>query len=111
MAAYVNERELRMSEYDSRQQKLMLEKIHEFEAGKLQLITLIDDLAGLLDCLEATDQSWKNEFRAEWWTLEQVYAVALDRGHKTLSEENQRFVTEALANMKGLLERFQTPKD
>lgn len=41
---------------------------------------LIDDLRSLAEALEFPSRSWKDDFMSEWWTLEQVYAVGIDRG-------------------------------
>ncbi|EEP89000.1 hypothetical protein ykris0001_46040 [Yersinia kristensenii ATCC 33638] len=40
---------------------------------------MIDDLEGLLDCLESINAEWKGAFHEHWFMLEQVYAVALFR--------------------------------
>jgi hypothetical protein len=38
----------------------------------------VDDLN--LIWSESSQSDWWDEFRGYWWTLERVYAVALDRG-------------------------------
>ncbi len=94
-----------MNSYDERQYTLMRNFIHEFEQGNLKIAKLIDNLSGLLDCLEQAEEEWRNAFKSEWWTLEQVYAVACYRGEKILTYESEALVYEAIDNMKSLLER------
>jgi hypothetical protein len=40
-----------------------------------------------------------DKFRSEWWALEQVYAVACDRGETTLNPESENLIYETLKNM------------
>jgi hypothetical protein len=91
------------AEYDKRQYDLMAEHLRRFEEGSSNLGTLVAGLDSLMACLEAPDQEWIQRFRSEWWTLEQVYAVALDRGKTELSAEDEALVNEAVAKMKQLL--------
>ena len=57
----------------------------------------------LLEALENSDQEWKDNFRSEWWTLEQVYAVACDRKESHFSSESQALIDETIENIKALL--------
>lgn len=82
----------------------MKDHITEFEQGRLRLDQLINALYGLLKSLQTTEEEWIDKFQSEWWTLEQVYAVALDRKETTLNSESQNLVDETLENMKILLE-------
>lgn len=53
-----------------------------------------------------------DKFRSEWWTLEQVYAVACDQGETTLNPESENLIYETLKNMKNLLKEVtQGPID
>ena len=52
---------------------------------------------------DATPEEWKEAFQSEWWTLEQVYAVALDRGQDPMSGEGGAMVREATARLRDLL--------
>jgi hypothetical protein len=89
--------------YDKRQYNLMIEHLRRFEEGASDLSSLIGGLDALLECLEAPDEEWKQRFWSEWWTLEQVYAVALERGQTELSAEEQALVNQAVNNIKQLL--------
>lgn len=88
---------------DIRQYQLMKDYILMFENGRLTLDELIKDLYGLIQSLHAPEEEWKETFQSEWWTLEQVYAAALDRGEKVLNTESQDLVYETIENMKSLL--------
>nr|RNJ64595.1 MAG: hypothetical protein EDM05_35665 [Leptolyngbya sp. IPPAS B-1204]RNJ64634.1 MAG: hypothetical protein EDM05_35465 [Leptolyngbya sp. IPPAS B-1204] len=82
----------------------LIEKyIREFEEERLQIGNLINHLQTVLDAIEENKKEWVDAFRSEWWTLEQVYAVALDRGETSLSWESRTLVHEAIHNMKLLL--------
>lgn len=89
--------------YDQRQFSLMIEHLRRFEEGASDLSSLIAGLDALLNCLEAPDEEWKQRFRSEWWTLEQVYAVALHHGQTELPAEEEVLVNQAVTNMKQLL--------
>ena len=77
-----------MKDSDDRQYQLINSYIKEFEEGKLNLRSLIQTLSELLESLTTTDLKWKDAFQSEWWTLEQVYAVAIDRGEAKLGLES-----------------------
>ncbi|HEY9630266.1 MAG TPA: hypothetical protein V6C84_23480 [Coleofasciculaceae cyanobacterium] len=93
-----------MSKYDQRQYQLMKLCIEGFEIGNVNLRVLISSLEGLLDVLQEASEEWKASFRSAWWTLEEVYAVASDRGQNYLSSEEQVLVYEAINEIKQLLE-------
>lgn len=92
-----------MSEYDQRQLHLMSEYIKEFEQGKLKLESLIDTLEALIVSLQTTPASWKDAFESEWWTLEQLYAVALEQSETNLLSSSRDTIDETIVNMKHLL--------
>ena len=92
-----------LPDHDKRQLLLMKEQIASFEAGSLHLGYLVRDLEALNDSLQSVPESWREAFHQEWWTLEQVFAVGLDRNEERLCEENLRLVEEAIRNMKRLL--------
>lgn len=90
-------------DYDFRQLCLMEEQLSQFESGKIELPHLISGMKSLRDCLRTIDEHWKKTFTGEWWTLEQVYAVALDRKKSTLSLEDLSLIRDAIANLKALV--------
>lgn len=89
--------------YDKRQYNLMSERLRRFEEGASDLSSLVAGLDSLLECLEVPDEEWKQRFRSEWGTLEQVYAVALHHGQTELSVEEETLVNRAVCAIKQLL--------
>ena len=93
------------SDYDARQFSLMEEQLSQFESGRIALPHLISGLKALQNCLRATSEDWIKEFTSEWWTLEQVHAVALDRKMTAMSSEDLVLIREAVANLRTLIAR------
>ncbi|BEM87242.1 hypothetical protein SMQE08_19280 [Serratia marcescens] len=79
--------DMTLSEYDQRQLSLMEEMLDLYSSDKISLKKLIDNLEGLLFCLQSVDVEWKNEFHEHWFVLEQVYAVALFRNESIDPED------------------------
>jgi hypothetical protein len=96
-----------MDEHDRKQHQLIESYIKEFENGKLKIDRLISVLDGLIESLQITNEDWKDRFRSEWWTLEQVYSVAIDRKETSFSPESQNLINESIANMKLLLQEIK----
>ena len=94
-----------MSEDDRRQFALIVDRIIQYESGNLELGYLVRDIEALLNTLQDAEQGWRESAHEEWWTLEQVYAVALDRGQDTLTTESKVLVDEAITNLKALAEK------
>jgi hypothetical protein len=94
-----------VDEYDQRQYYLMRQFIKDFETGNLNLRVLIDSLRGLMNCLQTPDNQWKTLFKQEWWTLEEIYSIALDKGQSYLATEVENNIYAAIENMKELLDR------
>lgn len=93
----------RPNEYDLRQYELMRKTLSSFDKGETDLPDLIATLDALLAALEDAPEDWRKAFQAEWWTLEQVYAVALDRGQDAMAGENGSMVQGAVARLKDLV--------
>jgi hypothetical protein len=92
---------------DKNQYQLMKKYIEEFEDRKLRLDELIKNLEEIIESFKITEQKWKDLFHSEWWTLEQIYAVALYREEKILDTESHNSVYEAIDNMKSLLKQIE----
>lgn len=90
-------------DYDFRQLTLIEEQLSQFEKGEIKLPHLISGLESLRDCLRTIDEDWKKKFTGEWWTLEQVHAVALDRKKTAFSPEDLALIREAVTNLKALV--------
>lgn len=95
--------DMNISEYDDRQISLMKETLSLFESGKVSLKKMIDDLEGLLFCLQSVDIDWKNEFHEYWFVLEQIYAVALFRNESISSDDPD--LLDALRHLNELLSK------
>lgn len=90
-------------DYNQQQYQLMDKYLYQFEQGQLELDRLINVLNALLETLQSPNSTWKEDFRSEWWTLEQIYAVACDRREAYLPQESENLINEAVGNMKSLL--------
>lgn len=95
--------EMNISEYDERQISLMKEMLILFESGKMPLKKLIDNLEGLLFCLQSVDVEWKNEFHDHWFILEQIYAVASFRNESVFEDDPD--LLNALSQLNELLKQ------
>lgn len=95
--------EMNISEYDQRQISLMKEMMALFDSGDILLKKLIDNLEGLLFCLQSVDIEWKNEFHEYWFVLEQIYAVALFRNEPVSPSDPD--LLDALRNLNELLNK------
>ena len=92
---------MNLSEYNQRQLSLMKEMLELYTSDKLSLKKLIDNLEGLLYCLQSVDAEWKNEFHEHWFVLEQVYAVSLYR-HESIDRDDSD-IQESLGKLSFLL--------
>jgi hypothetical protein len=63
---------------DQRLRALAVNALAGYKAGAISLRELIYDLDIVWNELERSE--WSDDFRGHWWTLEQIYSVALDRG-------------------------------
>ncbi len=93
-----------MTHYDSRQFKLMLQRLVAFEMKSISLGQLVSDLEALNSALQEVDTYWSNAFLAQWSVLEDVHADALDREINDIPapllerplEEIERLISSAL---------------
>jgi chorismate mutase len=90
-------------DYDLRQIDLIDEQLSQFDDRRIDLSHIIAGLKSLQGCLRTSDQNWKKSFTGEWWTLEQVYAAALDRKKTAFSDEDLALIKEATANLQMLV--------
>jgi hypothetical protein len=91
------------TEHDHRQYELMSLTLRQYEDGTINLPSLVSGLEALLESLEAADREWIDSFRSEWWILEQIYSVAIDRGQTELSAEEEAEINAAITNMRNLM--------
>lgn len=81
----------------------MLERLVAFEAGNLSAHSLVNDLEGLLSALENADKSWRQAFLQSWGGMEDVRAVAIDRGGKLLSRKDTQEFHDLAREIKALV--------
>jgi hypothetical protein len=92
-----------MKDYDLKQPKLMLNKIHEFEANRLRFHRLVRDLKGLIALLSPDEAALRTALQSKWAVLEEVYPVASDLGLNSIPRENETLVHRSLEEMENLL--------
>ncbi|WP_347017215.1 hypothetical protein H2788_06275 [Acinetobacter seifertii] len=97
------------NEHNERQYNLMLDMIFEFKKEKIGIKQLILSLKSLCNALESVPESWKNSFNEEWFILETVYALALDRQEESLDKkfiltsEEINIINNTLVNLQNLI--------
>ena len=57
----------------------MYECLKGFEVGNVNLRVLISSLRGLINVLQEPEDEWKTSFLCEWWTLEEIYSLELQK--------------------------------
>lgn len=81
-----------------------------YRSGAVSLRRLVDDLDAVWNRLLST--RWSEEFRGHWWTLEQIYAVALDRGElEALPADAKADIEEAVGGLERLLDAWPESPD
>lgn len=90
-----------LTDYDLRQLELMRDILKAYDAEKISLSDVINKLEGLLECLKFPDNEWETDFHNHWFTLEQVYAVALDRNEPLSHYES--YLIDSISELKNLL--------
>jgi hypothetical protein len=84
------------SEREARQLHLASVALVSYRDRTLELASLVQRLGALLDEFRLQDPDWVEEFRRNWWTLEQVHAVSLDRELVGIPDDLQVMVDEAV---------------
>ncbi|MFE9256281.1 MULTISPECIES: hypothetical protein [Streptomyces] len=78
------------------------QSIQKYRAGGIALRVLIDDLDSVSSDLEGSPLG--EDLRSHWWVLEEIYAVALDRGDlQGLPREDELAIEETLDALERLL--------
>lgn len=88
-----------ITEYDSRQLRKMKHQLASFTAGDLPLPGLIGDLEFLLNAMESMPIEWKRSIHEQIATLEEVYAITLDRGLGHVDDLGISLIKEAIKNL------------
>jgi len=90
----------KISEYDERQLKLMLQQLISFEHKKLELSSLVGSLEGLLHAMENVTDEWEEKFLNEFSTLESINAEM----PKMKEDEIEKLIKDTVVNLKKLIE-------
>ncbi|WP_165986455.1 hypothetical protein [Streptomyces sp. YIM 98790] len=78
------------------------QSIEKYRSGGITLRQLIDDLDAIWS--NFAQSAWSENLRSQWWVLEELYAVALDRGdQEELPLEDQQAIDAALNELDRLL--------
>ena len=90
----------KISEYDQRQLNLMLDQLNAFENKKLDLISLVGRLEGLLHAMEHVTDEWEEKFLDEFSILESINAEM----PKLKKEEMEKLIRNSIYNLKKLIQ-------
>lgn len=90
-------------EYDLRQLTMMRGLIKGYEADKISVKKLINDLEALLNVIENVEEDWKQRFLKEWGVLEDLYADQLYEKLDEVPESDKLEIKLALENIKKLI--------
>jgi hypothetical protein len=102
----------KMSEYNDRRYRLMLEQLVRFENGEIALDALVNSLEALLNVLEDVSLPWKQDFLHDWGKLEDERAYALFKNIRTFDEPTTERIRTAVAKLKlRVLEQIDDPRD
>lgn len=92
-----------MTDYDSRQFNLMIEKLNAFEEKAIDFSHLVSSLDGLQSALKDVNTQWRNSFLKQWGVLEDVHAEILDRNLKEIPDGYMPLIKGALDEIRRLI--------
>lgn len=92
-----------ISEYDTRQLTHLSEQFSAFKCGELHISGFISDAVFLLDAMEGIPLEWRQRLHEFVATLEEVYAVSLDREGETIDEQGRRLISKAIDGIESCL--------
>jgi hypothetical protein len=75
-----------------------------YPASVSSLGRMVAELEALYALLGGRDDTWKKRFYEQWASLEEVFAVALDRKTETLDEEGDRIVCAAISELRVIVD-------
>ncbi len=82
-------------------------RIQNFEKTTPFLDNLLDitkSLEELLSSLKNIDDDWKTAFQTEWWELELISAILMDKEIDEISETGKQKISQALENMQAMID-------
>jgi len=94
---------MKISDYDERQYRLMLERLEAFLAGHVSMDKILADLEGLLSALEQPGEEWRRTFQEDVNELDIIWGVALDHGRTRLTEPEAKSAFESAERLKKLV--------
>lgn len=89
---------------DQRHLLRMRDAIESYYAKQMAFGRMINNLETLLGLLEHASEDWRDKFLHEWGKLEDILAVAADRGQPSLIDENEKSINEALSRLLAMIE-------
>jgi hypothetical protein len=88
---------------DAEVRNQLLRDISQYDGKRSYLGSLIGDLNAVWHAHEEWEADVRRRFRSEWITLEELYALALDRGDLTFSLDCEDRIAVALNNIAEIL--------
>jgi hypothetical protein len=82
----------------------MRSALDDFDARRISLEQLVETLRPLYVALEEPSHEWKAAIEQEWWALEEVHAVSLDRDQDPSRGQLGLVVSGAIKRLRELLE-------
>jgi hypothetical protein len=83
---------------------LIAKALDAYQCGAVGLERLVADVERGVEALfDVADHDWVEKLRSAWSGLEIVYALTLDEGRSTLSDEERDDVDETIAELRLLL--------
>ena len=94
-----------INEFNIKQLLLMKNRILMFEQTVLNLDSLLSLTKSLEEILNSlNDNQLKQELTTEWWELELISSVMMDREIEIISEESRNNISCTLKNMKKMID-------
>jgi hypothetical protein len=83
---------------------LIAKALDAYQREDTDLPRLVADVESGIEALfDVADSAWVEQLRSAWSGLEIVYALALDEGRSTLTDEERGDVDETIAELRSLL--------
>lgn len=102
MAAH-NIRTENMKDHNFRQYSLMLESVKNIPQTVDKLGQIVNTLKSLVELLEDPDLDWEQNFRSEWWILEEIYAYKLSNSEWQFTKQEKEWINDAITNLTKLI--------
>lgn len=77
--------------------------LRKYDAGNLRFRAMLDQLESYVDQVSDDEFPWKQSFRNEWGTLEELYAHASFKGLKAIPESDMPMIEAALSELKRMI--------